>query len=203
MRGRTILITGAGSGFGEGAAIGMAQAGHEVIATVQISVNGGSWQSYGGSKQSHSINGQKGNTYGLRVRTIANRRSGDAGSPNWWTSPITGPAKATIPEPTPSVVGVSKGPSRQADNGTGDCAVRPCPTVKFGVRDFPGNTSWTLTVLTNGGSGSYTSSQKVRINSSGDGYSWSGYVVVDNGNGPVAVRLCRNGTCRQSAWTSW
>ena len=173
------------------------------IATVQISVNGGSWQSYGGSKQSHSINGQKGNTYGLRVRTIANRRSGDAGSPNWWTSPITGPAKATIPEPTPSVVGVSKGPSRQADNGTGDCAVRPCPTVKFGVRDFPGNTSWTLTVLTNGGSGSYTSSQKVRINSSGDGYSWSGYVVVDNGNGPVAVRLCRNGTCRQSAWTSW
>jgi NAD(P)-dependent dehydrogenase (short-subunit alcohol dehydrogenase family) len=34
---KTILITGAGSGFGEGAAIGMARAGHTVIATAQIS----------------------------------------------------------------------------------------------------------------------------------------------------------------------
>jgi NAD(P)-dependent dehydrogenase (short-subunit alcohol dehydrogenase family) len=33
---KTILITGAGSGFGEGAAIGMARNGHNVIATVQI-----------------------------------------------------------------------------------------------------------------------------------------------------------------------
>ncbi|WP_158800699.1 SDR family oxidoreductase [Acidisoma sp. L85] len=35
--GRTILITGAGSGLGEGAAIGMARAGHEVIAAAQSS----------------------------------------------------------------------------------------------------------------------------------------------------------------------
>ena len=35
--GKTILITGAGSGFGEGAAIGMAKNGHDVIATAQIS----------------------------------------------------------------------------------------------------------------------------------------------------------------------
>ena len=34
---KTILITGAGSGFGEGAAIGIAQNGHNVIATVQVS----------------------------------------------------------------------------------------------------------------------------------------------------------------------
>jgi NAD(P)-dependent dehydrogenase (short-subunit alcohol dehydrogenase family) len=34
---KTILITGAGSGFGEAAAIGLAQAGHRVIATVQSS----------------------------------------------------------------------------------------------------------------------------------------------------------------------
>ncbi|HET8782165.1 MAG TPA: SDR family NAD(P)-dependent oxidoreductase, partial [Pyrinomonadaceae bacterium] len=34
---KTILITGAGSGFGEGAAIGMARNGHNVIATAQIS----------------------------------------------------------------------------------------------------------------------------------------------------------------------
>jgi len=33
---KTILITGAGSGFGEAAAIGMAQNGHNVIATAQI-----------------------------------------------------------------------------------------------------------------------------------------------------------------------
>jgi NADP-dependent 3-hydroxy acid dehydrogenase YdfG len=30
---KTILITGAGSGFGEAAAIGMARNGHDVIAT--------------------------------------------------------------------------------------------------------------------------------------------------------------------------
>lgn len=34
---KTILITGAGSGFAEAAAIGMAQAGHTIIATAQIS----------------------------------------------------------------------------------------------------------------------------------------------------------------------
>lgn len=34
---KTILITGAGSGFGEGAAIGLARKGHQVIAGVQIS----------------------------------------------------------------------------------------------------------------------------------------------------------------------
>src|SRR5689334_7212930 len=33
---KTILITGAGSGFGEGTAIGLAQSGHKVIAGVQI-----------------------------------------------------------------------------------------------------------------------------------------------------------------------
>ena len=37
MTTKTILITGAGSGFAEAAAIGMAQAGHNVIATAQIS----------------------------------------------------------------------------------------------------------------------------------------------------------------------
>ena len=34
---KTILITGAGSGFGKGAAIGMAQNGHSIIATTQVS----------------------------------------------------------------------------------------------------------------------------------------------------------------------
>ena len=40
MRGKivskTILITGAGHGFGKGAAFGLARAGHKVIAAVQI-----------------------------------------------------------------------------------------------------------------------------------------------------------------------
>ena len=37
MKRKSILVTGAGSGFGEGAAIGMARNGHDVIATVQVS----------------------------------------------------------------------------------------------------------------------------------------------------------------------
>ena len=37
MTKKTILITGAGSGFGEAAAIGIAKNGHNVIATVQVS----------------------------------------------------------------------------------------------------------------------------------------------------------------------
>ena len=36
MRGKRILISGAGSGFGELAAIGLAKQGHDVIAGVQI-----------------------------------------------------------------------------------------------------------------------------------------------------------------------
>ncbi|EJL56423.1 short-chain alcohol dehydrogenase [Rhizobium sp. CF122] len=34
---KTVLITGAGSGFGEAAAICMAKNGHRIIATVQVS----------------------------------------------------------------------------------------------------------------------------------------------------------------------
>lgn len=37
METKTILITGAGSGFGKGAAIGMAKNGHHIIATVHVS----------------------------------------------------------------------------------------------------------------------------------------------------------------------
>ncbi|OCA78084.1 short-chain dehydrogenase [Chryseobacterium contaminans] len=37
METKTILITGAGSGFGKGAAIGMARNGHNIIATVHVS----------------------------------------------------------------------------------------------------------------------------------------------------------------------
>ncbi|MFC5875296.1 Short-chain dehydrogenase [Chryseobacterium arachidis] len=37
METKTILITGAGTGFGKGAAIGMAQNGHNIIATVHVS----------------------------------------------------------------------------------------------------------------------------------------------------------------------
>ena len=33
---KTILITGAGHGFGKGVAFGLAKAGHKVIATAQI-----------------------------------------------------------------------------------------------------------------------------------------------------------------------
>lgn len=37
MKTKTILITGAGTGFGKGAAIGMAKNGHNIIATVHVS----------------------------------------------------------------------------------------------------------------------------------------------------------------------
>lgn len=34
---KTILVTGAGSGFGKGASIGMARNGHHIIATCEVS----------------------------------------------------------------------------------------------------------------------------------------------------------------------
>jgi hypothetical protein len=106
------------------------------IETVQISINGGSWQDYGGSKESHTISGSAGNTYGLRVRTIANRRSGDATSPNWWTSPITGPERVTIPEPQPTITGVSQGQLRPGICGNCRQINWRAPDVKPGGYGF-------------------------------------------------------------------
>ena len=63
------------------------------ISDVQVSLNNGGWQSLGGARESYTINNRQPGRYQLEVRSIANRRSGDANSPNWWTSSVTGPMR--------------------------------------------------------------------------------------------------------------
>jgi hypothetical protein len=87
-------------------------------------------------------------------------------------------------------------------NGSG-CTTDPCPKVEFDIRDFPtGGGGWTVTVFTGGGS--VTSSALLHPTGSGNSYTWGTTgIVVDHGNSPVSVRLCRGGTCYRSNNVSW
>ncbi len=74
----------------------------------------------------------------------------------------------------------------------------------FDIHDFPvGGGGWTVTVIYKGGS--FNSSVLLYPTGSGNSYSWgSTGMVVDDGNAPVSVRLCRGGTCHTSpANNSW
>ncbi|HMM94890.1 Ig-like domain-containing protein [Phycicoccus sp.] len=159
----------------------------------QVQLDGAVNGTYGGNKTSQTIDRGPG-TYQLRVRAHS-----AAGWSSW-----TGFQSVTVPAPTPSVVNVHKGPNAVDPNGIGSCRVSPgCPKVLFDIKDFPGSTTWSVTVFTRGGAGSVNSGSPLNVNGGGNGYSWSGYVIVANGNGPVSVRLCRGGTCHTSNQVSW
>ncbi len=165
------------------------------ITAVQIDGSGGG--TFGGGKTTHRVSGSPGGSYKIRVRAQS-----DAGWSSW-----TGYSTVTIPNPPPTVYNVHTGPQMTVTNGSG-CTADPCPRVDFKIRDFPaGGGGWTVTVFTK--NGSYTSS--VPFYPSGDGsgdstnrgnYASSG-IVVDDGNGPVSIRLCRGGTCHRSAAVGW
>ncbi|WP_157622390.1 Ig-like domain-containing protein [Nostocoides sp. Soil756] len=159
----------------------------------QVQLDGAVNRTFGGNKTSESIDRGPG-TYRLRVRAHS-----AAGWSSW-----TGFQSVTVPAPTPSIVNVHKGPNAVDPNGIGSCRVSPgCPKVLFDIKDFPGSTTWSVTVFTRGGAGSVNSGSPLNVNGGGNGYSWSGYVIVANGNGPVSVRLCRGGTCHTSNQVSW
>ena len=59
---KTILITGAGSGFGKAAAIGMARNGHHIIATVQRRLAGHAAARGGQGARPRESSGSNGST---------------------------------------------------------------------------------------------------------------------------------------------
>jgi hypothetical protein len=157
----------------------------------QVELDGAVNGTFGGNKTSETIDRGPG-TYQLRVRAHS-----AAGWSSW-----TGFQSVTVPTPTPDIVNVRKGPEMTVPNGYG-CTTDPCPKVDFDIRDFPtGGGGWTVTVFTGGGS--VTSSVQLFPTGSGSSYSWGTTgIVVDHGNGPVSVRLCRNGTCYRSNDVPW
>lgn len=85
-----------------------------------------------------------------------------------------------------------------AGTGSGSC-IDPnigCPSVAFSIRDFPPGSTWSVTC--NGTSGSISSGQALRVNGSGDGYSWSGRCYYAPSNSWVGVTLS-NGSGSYSA----
>jgi hypothetical protein len=160
------------------------------ITNVQYS---GSFDGTAGEIRRLERDGAKGKTYKLRVRAKS-----AAGWSNW-----TAYRSVKIPNPTPSVYNVHKGPYRIATRGSGSCLRAPgCPSVLFDIKNFPGGGGgWDVTIFTGGGSAD--SGTKLYVNGAGNGYSWEGWIGVAPGNGPVSVRLCRSGTCHRSGNVSW
>ena len=126
-----------------------------------------------------SFNGQEGRTYQLEVR--ANSAAG-------WSAWV-GPDSQSIPNPTPEVYDVRKGPNRVDPAGVGSCTYSPgCPEVDFSIRNFPPNTTWSVDCQS-AKAGGFVSRSRLTVNGSGDGYSWVGRCLFADGTGPTTVRL--------------
>jgi hypothetical protein len=168
----------------------------------QVQLDGDVNGTFGGNKTSHAIDRGPG-TYRLRVR---------AHSAAGWSG-YTAFESVTVPNPTPQVYNVHKGPGYRPPNGSGTCAVQACPRVNFDVRDFPsGGGGWTVGVYKSNGAEIYTSSVQFFPSADGSGTTgetgntsnWrSTGIVVADGNGPLYVRLCRGGTCHRSGDVGW
>ena len=100
----------------------------------QVQLDGAVNGTFGGNKTSESIDRGPG-TYQLRVRAHS-----AAGWSGW-----TGFQSVTVPNPTPEVYDVRKGPNRVDPAGVGSCTYSPgCPEVDFSIRNFPPNTTWSV-----------------------------------------------------------
>ncbi|GIL34755.1 Ig-like domain-containing protein [Phycicoccus sp. DTK01] len=168
----------------------------------QVRLSGADTGTFGGNKTQHSISKGPG-TYTLTVEAHS-----DAG----WSDPVS--RQVTVPAPPPpdpSVYNVRKTPGYIPPNATGSCTTKACPRVSFDVKDFPGGGGgWDVYFISRASpSPGFHSSTPFNVSGDGTGSStnrsnWSsqGY-VLDDGNGPVIVRLCRGGTCHESAPTPW
>jgi len=119
------------------------------------------------NRQSHSQTFGYGETHQLEVRAHA--------TPTGW-GPAAGPRGATtVPEPkNPEIYNVTFNSSNYID---------------FNIRDFPGNTSWTINFNHKGYSGSFTSSAKVNVGPAGNGYTWGGNYYVEAKGGELVITM--------------
>ena len=157
-----------------------------------VNVRGAVNQSFGGGRTSVSFTGQAGRTYQLEVQAES-----AAGRSGW-----AGPSSQSIPNPTPDVYNVRKGPYGVDPNGQGSCSYSPgCPRVLFDIRDFPPGSTWSVDCQS-ARAGGFVSSSRLTVNGSGTGYSWNGMCLFGNGTGPVTIRLF-NGSGSHSGSTPW
>ena len=158
----------------------------------QVQLDGAANGTFGGNKDSHTISKGPG-TYQLRVRAHS-----AAGWSDW-----TNFDSASIPQPDPAVYNVGRSSGRDVDPyGTGSCSYSPgCNWVTFDIRDFPPNTSWSVT-CSGERSGTFTSSERLNVNGSGNGYSWQGKCLFGRNVGTVTVTL-RNGSQSYSGSMNW
>ncbi|MGG5258995.1 Ig-like domain-containing protein [Phycicoccus avicenniae] len=167
----------------------------------QVEIRGADRGTFGGNKTQHTVNTGPGS------HTLEVRAHSDAGWSGWASATVN------VPNPTPEVYNVRKGPGYSPPNAVGSCASSPCPRVYFDVRNFPGGSRWSVSVVSRS-AGTVDSSVTFTVSPDGTGSSasttgTSNYpstgVVIADGNGPVFVRLCPRGggTCRESAPVAW
>lgn len=162
------------------------------ISDVQIRTNGGSWRAPTG-RERHVQEFAYSTTVRLEVRART--------SATTWA--VAGPRQATtVAEPkNPTIYSVR---SNGTGIGEGSCSTG-CPKMDFDIRDFPGNTSWTITCFHESARPEgFTSSSKVNVAAGGNGYSWGGYCVFDKAlEGRARIRLVNGGTVHYSPWVTW
>ncbi|KGN40726.1 Ig-like domain-containing protein [Knoellia aerolata] len=140
------------------------------IDQVQISTDGGNWRAPD-NRESHSQTFGYSEEHGLRVR---------AHSVDGWSGATTGVRATTVPEPkNPEIYNVRFSAANYID---------------FDIRDFPGNTSWTINFNHKGYSGSFTSASKVNVGPAGNGYTWGGNYFVEAKGGDLVITMSRAGS---------
>lgn len=137
-------------------------------------------------------------SYSIQVRALTKHGG--------WSGPTT--LKGTTgAAPTPVVYGTHQGPKHTNGPGYGDCApgASGCPEVDFQIKNFPPGSHWL--VFADDNNGGQPNSHVLTVNSTGDGFTWGGYILLAYGDDAwVATRLTgTDGTSGQyeSARVPW
>lgn len=140
------------------------------IDEVQISIDGNAWRAPD-NRESHDQTFGYAETHRLRVRSHT--------AAGW--SDVAGPREATtVPEPkNPEIYNVR---FNSAD------------FISFGIRDFPGNTSWNIVFDHKGYGGVHNSCCNVNVGPGGNGYTWAGDYDVAAKGGQLVITMSRPGS---------
>ena len=112
------------------------------------------------------------------------RAQSEAGWSEWLTIRArTGPA------PTPTVT-ISRGEWVYVPPAS--CPSGQCHKVVVSIRDFPPNTSWSVTCSATNYGTPFTSTVPLNVNGTGNGYSWNGSCAYGVNVGTVTVTLSNN-----------